>query len=136
MNLTTVPTAASTYVPPPPQHQPQSIYYSAPPVPPTMTPQPYDHYAPASAQPPQPRPPDNPLPDHRPSSGPSINMISICASERDEDTRDNPLPFVINYTPEEPTVGSAGHMASSALSAPHFGSPFQMMISAMIQATT
>ncbi|XP_031392921.1 uncharacterized protein LOC116204775 [Punica granatum] len=63
------------------------------------------------------RPPnvqDNPLSDHRPSSGPSINMISICASGRDEDTQDNPLPFVINYTPEEPTVGFAGHMASSA----------------------
>ncbi|XP_031394222.1 uncharacterized protein LOC116205712 [Punica granatum] len=63
------------------------------------------------------RPPnvqDNPLPDHRPSSGPSINMISICASRRNEDMRDNPLPFVINYTPEEPTVGFAGHMASSA----------------------
>ncbi|PKI60850.1 hypothetical protein CRG98_018758, partial [Punica granatum] len=59
-------------------------------------------------------PGDNPLPDHRPSSGPSINMISICASRRNEDMRDNPLPFVINYTPEEPTVGFAGHMASSA----------------------
>ncbi|PKI42338.1 hypothetical protein CRG98_037257 [Punica granatum] len=53
------------------------------------------------------RPPnvqDNPLPDHRPNSGPSINMISICASGRDEDAQDNPLPFVIDYTPEEPTV--------------------------------
>ncbi|XP_031402594.1 uncharacterized protein LOC116212163 [Punica granatum] len=57
---------------------------------------------------------DNPLPDHRPSSGPSINMISICASGRDEDARDNPLPFVIDYTPEEPTVGLAGRMASPA----------------------
>ncbi|PKH93992.1 hypothetical protein CRG98_049775, partial [Punica granatum] len=32
VNLTTAPTAAPTYFPPPPQHQPQSIYYSAPPV--------------------------------------------------------------------------------------------------------
>ncbi|PKI66136.1 hypothetical protein CRG98_013470 [Punica granatum] len=34
------------------------------------------------------RPPNvqaNPLPNHRPSSGPSINMISICVSERDEE---------------------------------------------------
>ncbi|PKI71438.1 hypothetical protein CRG98_008175 [Punica granatum] len=63
------------------------------------------------------RPPnvqDNPLPDHRPSSGPSINMISICASGRDEDAQDNPLPFVIDYTPEEPTVGFMGRMASPA----------------------
>ncbi|PKI59064.1 hypothetical protein CRG98_020552, partial [Punica granatum] len=57
---------------------------------------------------------ENPLPDHRPSSGPSVNMISTCASGRDEDTRDDPLPFVIHYTPEEPTVGFAGHVASSA----------------------
>ncbi|PKI56153.1 hypothetical protein CRG98_023450 [Punica granatum] len=58
------------------------------------------------------RPPnvqDNPLPDHRPNSGSSINMISICASRRDEDTQDNPLPFVIDYTPEEPTVGFTGN---------------------------
>ncbi|PKI73962.1 hypothetical protein CRG98_005638 [Punica granatum] len=63
------------------------------------------------------RPPnvqDNPLPDHRPSSGPSINMITICTSGRDEDAQDNLLPFVIDYTPEEPTVGFAGHMASPA----------------------
>ncbi|PKI65579.1 hypothetical protein CRG98_014079 [Punica granatum] len=63
------------------------------------------------------RPPnvqDNPLPNHRPSSGPSINMISICASGRDEDTQDNPLLFVIDYTPEEPTVGFMGNVASLA----------------------
>ncbi|PKI70467.1 hypothetical protein CRG98_009137 [Punica granatum] len=54
----------------------------------------------------------NPLPDHRPSLGPSINMITICTSGRDEDAQDNPLSFVIDYTPEEPTVGFAGHMAS------------------------
>ncbi|PKI51061.1 hypothetical protein CRG98_028549 [Punica granatum] len=34
------------------------------------------------------RPPNvqaNPLLDHRPNSGPSINMISVCVSERDEE---------------------------------------------------
>ncbi|XP_031394047.1 protein transport protein sec31-like [Punica granatum] len=63
------------------------------------------------------RPPnvqDNPLSDHRPNSGSSINMISICASGRDEDTQDNPLPFVIDYTPEEPTAGFTGNVASPA----------------------
>ncbi|PKI68501.1 hypothetical protein CRG98_011097 [Punica granatum] len=63
------------------------------------------------------RPPNmqaNPLPDHRPSSGPSINMISMCVSERDEEAQENPLPFVINYTPEELTVGFTGHVASPA----------------------
>ncbi|PKI53190.1 hypothetical protein CRG98_026418, partial [Punica granatum] len=181
-------------------HQPQSIYYSAPPVPPPATSQPYDYFAPASAQPSQPRPPvsrapppaqqnptsqgqqaggtqsrprkqysplpaprshiyrqllagnqiqpispgpnfdplrdeiqgrinsnrltfnavrpqnvqANPLSDHRPSSGPSINMISICVSGRDEEAQENPRPFVINYTPEELTVGFTGHVASPA----------------------
>ncbi|PKI76879.1 hypothetical protein CRG98_002666 [Punica granatum] len=38
-------------------HQPRSIYYSAPPVPPPTTSQSYDHFAPAPAQPSQPRPP-------------------------------------------------------------------------------
>ncbi|PKI67398.1 hypothetical protein CRG98_012207, partial [Punica granatum] len=63
------------------------------------------------------RPPNvqaNPLPDHRPSSGPSINMISICISERDEEAQENSPPFVINYTLEELTVGFTGHVASSA----------------------
>ncbi|PKI59688.1 hypothetical protein CRG98_019919, partial [Punica granatum] len=56
----------------------------------------------------------NPLPNHRPSSGPSVNMISICVSERDEEAQENPPPFVINYTPEELTVGFTGHVASPA----------------------
>ncbi|PKI40361.1 hypothetical protein CRG98_039250 [Punica granatum] len=63
------------------------------------------------------RPPNvqaNPLPDHRPSSGSSINMISICTLGEDTNAQGNPLPFVIDYTPEEPTVGFAGHMASPA----------------------
>ncbi|PKI39904.1 hypothetical protein CRG98_039706, partial [Punica granatum] len=57
VNLTTAPTTAPTYFPPPSQHQLQSIYYSAPPVPPPTTSQSYDHFAPAPAQPSQPRPP-------------------------------------------------------------------------------
>ncbi|PKI32695.1 hypothetical protein CRG98_046912 [Punica granatum] len=57
VDLTTTPTAAPTYFPPPPQHQPQPIYYSAPPVSPATTSKSYDSYAPASAQSPQPRPP-------------------------------------------------------------------------------
>ncbi|PKI58744.1 hypothetical protein CRG98_020864 [Punica granatum] len=63
------------------------------------------------------RPPNvqaNPLPDHWPSSGPSINMISICVPERNEEAQENPPPFVINYTPEEFTVGFTGHGASPA----------------------
>ncbi|PKI64278.1 hypothetical protein CRG98_015318 [Punica granatum] len=186
VNLTTTPTTTPTYFPPPPQHQPQSIYYSATPIPPPTTSQPYDHFAPTSAQPSQPRPPvsrapppaqqnptsqgqqaggtqsrpckqysplpaplshiyrqllagnqiqpispeedrqqqthlqrrqapecaSQPLPDYRPNSGPFINMISICASGRDEEAQENPLPFMINYTPEELIVGFTGHVAS------------------------
>ncbi|PKI69349.1 hypothetical protein CRG98_010255 [Punica granatum] len=225
VNLTTTPTTAPTYFPPPPQHQPQSIYYSAPPVPPPATSQPYDHFAPTSAQPSQPRPPvsrapppaqqnstsqgqqaggtqsrprkqysplpaplshiyqqllagnqirpispspnfdpsvqdqskhceyhqgasghtldncwrlrdeiqrridsnrltfnavkppnvqANPLPDYRSNSGPSINMISICASGRDEEAQEKSPPFLVNYTPEELIVGLTGHVASPA----------------------
>ncbi|PKI64006.1 hypothetical protein CRG98_015619 [Punica granatum] len=112
VNFATSPTAAPAYFPPPPQHQHQSVYYSAPPGPSPMASQPFDHHY--ATAPTSPRPPDNPLPDQRPSSGPSINMISICASGRDEDAQDNPLPFVIDYTPDEPTVGFAGRMASPA----------------------
>ncbi|PKI55786.1 hypothetical protein CRG98_023822 [Punica granatum] len=58
VNLTPVPPAAPVYFPPPPQHQPQSIYYSATPVPPPMTSQPFvHHYTPAPTPSPQPRPP-------------------------------------------------------------------------------
>ncbi|PKI33939.1 hypothetical protein CRG98_045671 [Punica granatum] len=201
VNLTTTPTTAPTYFPPPLQHQPQSIYYSAPPPsqprPPMSRAPPPAQQNPAAQGPqaggtqnrprrqytplPAPlshiyrqllagnqirqispgtnfdpsaqdqskrckyhqgapghtldncwrlrdeiqrrinsnrltfnvvRPPnvqDNPLSDHRPSLGPSINMISICASGRDEDKQGNPLPFVIDYTPEEPTVGFTGN---------------------------
>ncbi|PKI33083.1 hypothetical protein CRG98_046526, partial [Punica granatum] len=56
----------------------------------------------------------NPLPDHRPNPGSSINMISVCVSERDEEAQENLPPFVINYTSEELTVGFTGHVASLA----------------------
>ncbi|PKI73247.1 hypothetical protein CRG98_006382 [Punica granatum] len=57
VNLTPAPTAVPAYFPPPPQHQPQSIYYSAPPVLPPMTSQPFvHHYTPAPTPSPQPRP--------------------------------------------------------------------------------
>ncbi|PKI69498.1 hypothetical protein CRG98_010109 [Punica granatum] len=63
------------------------------------------------------RPPNvqaNPLPDHRPSSRPSINMIAVCVSGRDEDAQDDLLPIVIDYTPREPTVEFTGHVPSPA----------------------
>ncbi|PKI40363.1 hypothetical protein CRG98_039245 [Punica granatum] len=41
-------------------------------------------------------------------------MISVCVSERDEETQGTPPPFVINYTPEELTVEFTGHAASPA----------------------
>ncbi|PKI72453.1 hypothetical protein CRG98_007153 [Punica granatum] len=41
-------------------------------------------------------------------------MITICTSGKDENAQDTPLPFVIDCTPEEPTVGFAGHVASPA----------------------
>ncbi|PKI74808.1 hypothetical protein CRG98_004826, partial [Punica granatum] len=57
------------------------------------------------------RPPNvqaNPLLDHRPSSGPSINMITICTSGRDEDAQDNPHPFVLTTPPRNPRSNSPG----------------------------
>ncbi|PKI60935.1 hypothetical protein CRG98_018681 [Punica granatum] len=56
----------------------------------------------------------NPLPNHRSSVGPSINMISICALREDEGALDHPPPFVINYVPEEPTVDFARNDTSPA----------------------
>ncbi|PKI51043.1 hypothetical protein CRG98_028568 [Punica granatum] len=133
VNLAPVPPAAPAYFPPPPQHQPQSIYYSAPTVPPPMTSQPFvHHYTPVSTPSPQPKPPmsrapppaqqapgsqgpqANPLPDHRPSSGPYINMISVCTLWEDANVQDDPPPFVIDYTPKEPTVEFTRHIASLA----------------------
>ncbi|XP_031394008.1 uncharacterized protein LOC116205516 [Punica granatum] len=54
----------------------------------------------------------NPLPDHGSSSGPSINIISICTLGEDESEQDNPSPFVIEYVPAEATVGFTGLSAS------------------------
>ncbi|PKI73419.1 hypothetical protein CRG98_006189 [Punica granatum] len=166
MNLTPAPLAAPAYFPPSPQHQPQSIYYSAPPAPDVessstgiagpcftrssryppartltrplrislntantikarrgilliivggcetrfkegsiTTSSPFNAFKPPNVQ-------ANPLPDHRSSLRPSINMINICTLGEDANVQDNPLPFVVDYTPEEPTIGFAGHMAS------------------------
>ncbi|XP_031398440.1 uncharacterized protein LOC116209005 [Punica granatum] len=54
----------------------------------------------------------NPLPDHGSSSGPSINMISICTLGEDVSEQDDPSPFVIEYVPAEVTVGFTGLSAS------------------------
>ncbi|PKI64324.1 hypothetical protein CRG98_015289 [Punica granatum] len=50
----------------------------------------------------------NPLPDHGPAQGSSINMISICALGEGESEQGGPYPFVIEYVPAEATVGFAG----------------------------
>ncbi|PKI68453.1 hypothetical protein CRG98_011142 [Punica granatum] len=49
----------------------------------------------------------NPLPDHGPSQGSSINMISIFALGEDKSEQGGPSPFVIEYVPAEATVGFA-----------------------------
>ncbi|PKI43771.1 hypothetical protein CRG98_035838 [Punica granatum] len=99
--------------------EPQSICYSAPPVPPANDPttvRPQRTRADVAQAPGVESSSTGAAEPYlaRPSSGSSINMISICASGRDEDAQDNPLPFAIDYTPEEPTVGFAGRMASPA----------------------
>ncbi|XP_031405668.1 uncharacterized protein LOC116214399 [Punica granatum] len=63
------------------------------------------------------RPPNvqaNPLPDHGSSSGPTINMISICTMREDESQQEGPAPFVIEYVPAEATVGFTGSSAAPA----------------------
>ncbi|PKI40554.1 hypothetical protein CRG98_039069, partial [Punica granatum] len=50
----------------------------------------------------------NPLPDHGPTQGPSINMVGICVVGEGESERGDPSPFVIEYVPTEATVGFAG----------------------------
>ncbi|XP_031393809.1 uncharacterized protein LOC116205363 [Punica granatum] len=47
----------------------------------------------------------NPLPDHGPARGPSINMITICALGEGESEQGCPSPFVIEYVPAEAAVG-------------------------------
>ncbi|XP_031374077.1 uncharacterized protein LOC116188735 [Punica granatum] len=56
----------------------------------------------------------NPLPDHGSSSGPSINMIGICAIGEYETEQEEPTPFVIEYVPAETGVGYAGFDATPA----------------------
>ncbi|PKI49583.1 hypothetical protein CRG98_030039, partial [Punica granatum] len=54
----------------------------------------------------------NSLPDHGSSSGPSINMISICAIGEYETGQEASTPFVIEYVPTEAGVGYAGFDAT------------------------
>ncbi|XP_031378296.1 uncharacterized protein LOC116193693 [Punica granatum] len=56
----------------------------------------------------------SPLPDHGSSSGPSINMISVCAIGEYETGQEAPAPFVIEYVPAEAGVGYAGFDATPA----------------------
>ncbi|PKI59188.1 hypothetical protein CRG98_020417 [Punica granatum] len=55
----------------------------------------------------------NPLLDHGPAQGPSINMITVCTSSEGEGEQGWPSPFVIEYVPTEVAVGFAG------IDAPH-----------------
>ncbi|PKI61318.1 hypothetical protein CRG98_018309 [Punica granatum] len=56
----------------------------------------------------------NPLSDHGPARGPSINMISICALREGQSEQGGPSPFVIEYVPAEAAVGFTGIDASPA----------------------
>ncbi|PKI58035.1 hypothetical protein CRG98_021572, partial [Punica granatum] len=56
----------------------------------------------------------NPLPDHGSSSGPSINMISVCAIGEYETGQEAPAPFVIEYVLVETGVGYARFDATPA----------------------
>ncbi|XP_031375657.1 uncharacterized protein LOC116190138 [Punica granatum] len=56
----------------------------------------------------------NPLPDHGSSSGPSINMISVCAIGEYETGQEPSAPFVIEYVPAETGIGYAGFDATPA----------------------
>ncbi|PKI46294.1 hypothetical protein CRG98_033320 [Punica granatum] len=50
----------------------------------------------------------NPLPDHGPAPGPSINMITLCTSGKGEGEQGCSSPFVIEYIPAETAVGFTG----------------------------
>ncbi|XP_031374016.1 uncharacterized protein LOC116188667 [Punica granatum] len=56
----------------------------------------------------------NPLLDHGSSSGPSINMIGVCAIGEYETGQEAPAPFVIECVPAEAGVGYAGFDATPA----------------------
>ncbi|PKI73139.1 hypothetical protein CRG98_006481 [Punica granatum] len=56
----------------------------------------------------------NPLPDHGSSSGPNINMISVCAIREYEIGQEPSAPFIIEYVPVETGVGYAGFDATPA----------------------
>ncbi|PKI62723.1 hypothetical protein CRG98_016886 [Punica granatum] len=57
----------------------------------------------------------NPLPDHGPARGPSINMIPICTSGEGESEQGCPSPFVIEYVSAEAAVRFTGIDASLTL---------------------
>ncbi|PKI49448.1 hypothetical protein CRG98_030180 [Punica granatum] len=57
----------------------------------------------------------NPLLNHGSSSGPTINVISICAIGEEEGKKEDHVPFVIEYVLEEATIGFTG---SGALPTP------------------
>ncbi|PKI58320.1 hypothetical protein CRG98_021297, partial [Punica granatum] len=50
----------------------------------------------------------NPLPDHGPAQGASINMITVCTSSAGGGEQGGPSPVVIEYVPAEVAVGFAG----------------------------
>ncbi|PKI73582.1 hypothetical protein CRG98_006030 [Punica granatum] len=56
----------------------------------------------------------NPLLDHGSSSGPSINMIGVCAIGEYETGQEAPAPFVIEYVPTATGIGYAGFDATPA----------------------
>ncbi|PKI46218.1 hypothetical protein CRG98_033390 [Punica granatum] len=56
----------------------------------------------------------NPLPDHESSSGPSINMIRVCAIEEYETGQEASASFVIEYVPAETTIQYARFGATPA----------------------
>ncbi|PKI48814.1 hypothetical protein CRG98_030791 [Punica granatum] len=106
MNFTAVPPAAPSYAPHAPQYRPQPptqpIYYSALPPPPPSTEMidakelVFNAIRSSNVQ-------ANPLPDHGPAQGPSINMITVCTSREGEGERGEPSPFVIEYVPTKAT---------------------------------
>ncbi|PKI42783.1 hypothetical protein CRG98_036829 [Punica granatum] len=131
VNFTPTPSATPAYAPPivhyQPQHPVQPVYYRVPPAPqqivhhypPTLTQQyrPQASRVPQSAQQIPAAPPNvqaNPLPDHRSSSGPTINMISVCTMREDESQQEGPAPFVIEYVPAEATVRFTGSSVGPA----------------------
>ncbi|PKI39125.1 hypothetical protein CRG98_040485 [Punica granatum] len=122
MNYTAAPPVAPSYAPHAPQYRPQPptqpIYYSALPPPPLPTlrekiQEMMDAKELVFNAVRSPNVQANPLPDHGPAQGPSINMITVCKSSEGEGEQGWPSPFVIKYVPAGAAVGFAG------IDAPH-----------------